>query len=215
MRRGPFEMANVPRGRNPWKPLLALALMCAVATLVYATTTNYTEPWASSLDSWAFTQSSCSGTCVDALSTDGNPADSVSDKITGRNKAEVGYWKLAATWTALGVPSGDLVDSVDGQWDDKAVQTAVACTSSSTIGIQIYDSANTTQLTPTAVEPNLNVAGDTAAWTNHNPTGAVSFSTLTVAFRIEAATAITYSTTIANTPTYDLSIAYDTLSGAN
>ena len=101
---------------------------------------------------------------------------------------------MAAAWTTLGVPSGAVVDSVDGQWDDKAVQTAVACTSSSTMGIQIFDSANTTQVTSAAVEANLNVAGDTAAWTNHNPTGAVSVtssssasSTVTLRFNVNPA----------------------------
>jgi hypothetical protein len=142
-------------------------------TLMWATT--YTEPWTSSLDSWAFTQISCGGTCVNALvTTDGNPADSVSAKITGRSKAEVGYWSRAMTWEAMGVPAGDVVSTVDGQWDDKAVSTAIACTSSSTMGIQIFDATNTTEITSPSVEANLNVSGDTAAWTNHDPTGAVS-----------------------------------------
>lgn len=152
---------------------LALVALIAAAGLLMASTTAYNEPWTSSLDGWAYTRASCSGTCADGLSTDGNPADSVSDKVTGRSKAESGFWSKSLTWQAVGVPAGDTVNTVDGQWDDKAVQTAVACTSSSTMGMQIFDSANATEITASAVEPLSNVAGDTSAWTNHNPTGAV------------------------------------------
>jgi hypothetical protein len=178
-------------GRFIAKAILAFVL-CLLTSILSATTTNYQEPWTSSLDSWSFTQTSCNGTCADALLTsDGNPADGTTNKVTGRNKAEVGYWSVAAAWTALGVPSGDTVDSVDGQWDDKAVQTAVACASTATMGIQLFDSANTTELSASAIEPTLNVAGDTAAWTNHNPTGAVTVtssnaasSTVTLRFNV-------------------------------
>ena len=106
--------------------------------------TNYSEPWASSLDGWSYVQTACTGTCgQDALlSSDGNPPDSVHNVVTGRNKNETGYWHKSMTWEAMGVPAGDTVDTVDGQWDDKTVCTAVACTSSTTVGIQIFDSAN-------------------------------------------------------------------------
>lgn len=170
-----------------------LLLILALVTSALGQTV-YTEPWTSSLNGWSYTQLSCGGTCVNALSTDGNPADSVSAKITGRSKTETGYWTKAQTWNAMGVPTGDMVQTVDGQWDDKAVLTAIACTSSSTIGMQIFDSANTTEVTASAVESNLNVAGDTAAWTNHNPAGAVnvtssaaSSSTVTLRFNVNPA----------------------------
>lgn len=176
------------------KRALAISFLFATS-LLWATSTVYTEPWTSSLDSWAFTQVSCGGTCVNGLVTsDGNPADSVSAKITGRSKAEVAYISVAMTWNAAGVPVGDVVSSVDGQWDDKAVQTAVSCTSSSTMGMQIFDATNMTEITASAIEPNLNVAGDTAAWINHNPTGAInvtsstaSSSTVTFRFNINPA----------------------------
>lgn len=190
-----FDQWRATRGMpRLLSPVMAPILMCLCAALLRAATANYSEPWTSTLDGWAFTQLSCSGTCTNALSTDGNPADGVSAKLTGRSKVETGYWKLTATWTALGVPPGDTVDSVDGQWDDKAVQTAVACLSSSTMGMQIFDSANATEITSAAVEANINVSGDTAAWTNHNPTGAVSVtssnaagSTVTLRFNLNPA----------------------------
>jgi hypothetical protein len=174
------------------KRKLLMATLLLVSMAAHATTTNYQEPWTSSLDSWAYTQSSCNGTCNDVLLTsDGNPADGVTNKVTGRNKAEAGYWHLAAAWTALGVPSGDTVDTVDGQWDDKTVQTAVACSSSSTIGIQIFDSGNSFAVTASDVESAIDVSGDTSAWTNHNPTGAVTVtssnaasSTVTLRFNV-------------------------------
>lgn len=80
-------------GRRAWKPLLVLALLCAWSALLIASSTIYTETWTSSLDGWSYTQSSCGGTCADArLTSDGNPADSVHNQITGRSKAETGYW---------------------------------------------------------------------------------------------------------------------------
>lgn len=163
---------------------LTLALVLAVPAFGQ---TIYTEPWTNSLDGWTYTQSSCSGTCADGLSTDGNPADSVSDKVTGRNKAETGYWSKTTTWEVLGVPAGDTVTTVDGQWDDFAVATAVACASTTTAGMQIFDSSNTTEITASAVEPALNVSGDTSAWTTHNPTGAVAVNSIYQA----SATAVT------------------------
>lgn len=158
-----------------------LALILLLAMPLWATSTIYTEPWTSTLDGWTFTQVSCGGTCASGLITTGNPADAVNAKVTGRNKTMTGYWTKALTWQAMGVPSGDIVSQVDGQWDDKAVQTAIACTSSTTAGIQIFDSANTTEITASTVEPALNVAADTAAYTTHNPTGAVNVSSSTTA----------------------------------
>lgn len=153
--------------------LLLLTSICCSLPLVGQTV--YTEPWTSTLDGWAYTQTSCSGICTDALLTsDGNPADSVHDSVTGRNKAEVGYWSKAMTWEAMGVSAGDTVNTVDGQWDDFSVCTAVACGSAHQAGIQIYDSSNATEITASTVEPLLGVSGDTSAWTTHNPTGAVA-----------------------------------------
>ena len=138
--------------------------------------TNYSEPWASSLDGWSYVQTACTGTCgQDALlSSDGNPPDSVHNVVTGRNKNETGYWHKSMTWEAMGVPAGDTVDTVDGQWDDKTVCTAVACTSSTTVGIPIFASANSAEITASTVEPLLTVAADTSSWRTHNPTGAVN-----------------------------------------
>jgi hypothetical protein len=106
-----------------------------------------------------------------------------------------GYFSKSFTWEQLGVPAGDNVDTVDGNWDDKAVQTAVACTSASTMGMQVFDSSNSTEITGATVEGNLDVSGDTASWTNHNPTGAVavnggsqaSTTTVTLRFNINPA----------------------------
>jgi hypothetical protein len=138
--------------------------------------TNYTEPWTSSLDGWSYVQTACTGTCgADALLTsDGNPADSVHNVVSGRNKDETGYWHKSLTWQAMGVPAGDTVDTVDGQWDDFSVCTAVACASTHQVGIQLYNSGDTAEITASTVEPLLTVAGDTSSWTTHNPTGAVN-----------------------------------------
>jgi hypothetical protein len=155
-----------------WAALFLLTFNLRLSTALGQT--FYTEPWTSSLDGWSYTQGSCSGTCADGLSTDGNPADSVSDKMTGRNKAETGYWSKSTTWEGLGVPAGDVVNTVDGQWDDFTIATGAACTSSTTAGMQIFDSSNAAEITASTLEPATDVSGDTTAWTTHNPTGAVA-----------------------------------------
>jgi hypothetical protein len=157
------------------KKIFLVLAMLAMASSASAQTT-YTEPWASSLDGWSYVQTSCSGTCgQDALLTsDGNPADSVHNVVSGRNKDEIGYWHKSMTWEAMGVPAGDVVDTVDGQWDDKSVCTAVACASTHQVGIQLYNSGDTAEITASTVEPLLTVSGDTSSWTTHNPTGAVA-----------------------------------------
>ena len=146
------------------------------AAWLLATSTNFTEPFASG-HGWTYVQTTCGGTCTNGdVSGDGNPSPSVFAKIAGRSKTMTGYFKRTFTWEGLGVPTGETVQTVDGQWDDKAVQTAVACTSSTRAGMEILDSSDSVACTDSTLEPNLNVAGDTAAWTNHNPTGAVSVS---------------------------------------
>jgi hypothetical protein len=128
---------------------------------------------------------------------DGNPTPGVYAKISGKNKIMTGYWSHTYVWTALGVPVGDSVSTVDAQWDDFAIQTVAACQSTSVIGMDIYDSGNTVRATASQVEPDLNVAGDTAAWMNHNPTGTIavtatyapSATTVTLRFNISPTSA--------------------------
>jgi hypothetical protein len=154
-------------------PLVVIVLLTATATWLLATTTNYSQAFNTG-HGWTYTQLSCTsgGTCTYGDVADGNPTPGVFAKVAVKSKVMTGYWSHAYAWTDLGVPAGDVVSTVDGQWDDKAVQTTSACTSSSTMGMTIYDGTNTALVaTP---EADLNVAGDTAAWTNHNPTGAVA-----------------------------------------
>ncbi len=184
----------------------------------------FTEPYNTG-HGWTYTQTSCGGTCTSGDATgDGNPAPAVFAKITGRSKAMAGYFQKTFTWEQLGVPPGDQVISVDGQWDNKTFQTAVACSSSATAGMRIFDSANTTEITGSAVEPNLNVAGDTAAWANHNPAGAVNISgayqasgtTVTLRFNLNPATGNNSSAGCEiRGDNYKLSITSTTPSGRN
>ena len=175
---------------------MALCL-CVSAVLVFAATTNFTEPFPNG-PGWTYTQISCAGgaTCTSGdAAGDGNPSPSVFAKAVGKNKLMSGYFSKSFTWEQLGVPAGDNVDTVDGTWDDKAIQTAVACTSSATMGMQVFDSSNSAEITSATVEGNLDVSGDTASWTNHNPTGAVavnagskaSTTTVTLRFNINPA----------------------------
>lgn len=151
--------------RSPIHVILVVVLLGAV---LCATSTIFTEPWATTLDSWTWTQLTCTGTCTAALVTaDGNPADSVNFKVTGRSKVVTGTWDSAnKTWAALGVPAGDTVNSVTFSNDDKAVSTAVACVpGSSSTFIQPV-------ILPVGGGPNcavgavVSVAGD-STWTTH------------------------------------------------
>ncbi len=156
--------------RRVW--ILAMLALAVFAAYLLATTTDWTEQFASG-HGWAYTEISCAGTCESGdVSSDGNPQPSIYDKVTGRNKSLAAYFSKSDTWENLGVPSGDTVDTVDGQWDSKAISTAVACRVETQAGMQIFDSANTTEITASVVEPLLSVDGD-STWTNHNPTGAV------------------------------------------
>ena len=166
-----------------------ISLMLISALLLWATTTNFSEPYASA-HGWTYTQLSCAGTCSSGdVSGDGNPLPSVFAKVADRNKLMTGYWEKAFTWEAMGVPSGEDVSTVDGQWDNFTIQTAVACTTAAVVGMQIFDSADTTEATASAVEPNIDVSGDTSVWVNHDPTGAIAVnagqqaSTTTVTLR--------------------------------
>jgi hypothetical protein len=151
--------------------LPGLCLLLLVSPLFAQT--YYNQPFASG-HGWTYTQASCSGTCTSGDATaDGNPLPSVFASVTGRNKTLTGYFSKSFTWEQLGVAAGDTVTSADGAWDDKAIATAVAC-NGATAGMQIFDAANAAEVTASAVEPALNVAGDTASWITHNPTGPVA-----------------------------------------
>ena len=182
-------------GRTLVPGLAALALLTCFAAWLLATSTNFTEPFASG-HGWTYVQTTCGGTCTNGdASGDGNPSPSVFANVSGRNKNMAGYFKKALNWESLGVPAADTVETVDGQWDDKAVPTAIACTSSTLAGMEILDSSDSAACTASTLEPNLNVSGDTAAWTNHNPTGAISVisgctassTTITLRFHLEPA----------------------------
>jgi hypothetical protein len=182
--------------RPYFRPLLLIGLLTCFAVYLLATSTPYTQPFTTG-HGWTYTQVSCAGgaTCTSGDVADGNPTPGVYAKVVGKNKAQLGYFSHTYTWENLGVPAGESVQTVNGQWDDKSFQTAVACTSSTTMGMLLYDSGNTVAITTATVEPDLNVAGDTAAWTNHNPTGAVdvigsyaiSSTTITLRFDLNPA----------------------------
>jgi hypothetical protein len=160
--------------KRNFQPILAILLLTCWAAVLFAVT-NYSQPFTTG-HGWTYTQLSCTGgaTCTSGDVADGNPTPGVFAKVAVKSKTPTGYWSHAYTWIDLGVTAGETVQTVDGQWDDKVYQTVSACTSASTMGMQIYDSGNTVEATASAVEPLLNVAGDTASWTNHNPTGAIA-----------------------------------------
>jgi len=203
-----------------WLCVLGMAFF---ASYLFATTTNVSEAFTTG-HGWTYTQTSCNGTCSSGDVADGNPTPGVFAKVVGRNKSTAGYFSKSFTWQGLGVPSGDNVSTVDGQWDDKAIQTAVACTSSSTMGMQIFDSTNTSSVMASTLEPNIDVSGNTSAWTNHNPTGAIavnagsqaSSTTVTLRFNINPASGNNASAACElRGDNYKLTIISSTPSGRN
>ena len=100
----------------------------------------------------------------------------------------------AITTTTITTPQAAMMMRVTATLD--CTTTSASATVTGTIGWT--DPSNTAQ---TATIP-------TATCTT---LGSSSISQLITAFRIKSATAVTYSTAIANTPTYDLSIALETM----
>lgn len=176
--------------------LLLVGALVFCVTMLWATSTVYTQPFAAG-HGWTYTSVSCGGTCTQdmAFATDGNPAPSILAKIVGKAKTSVGYAKHTYTWENLGVPVGDSVTTVDGAWDTKQTHTTGNCSTSATAGMQLFDSANTTEITASAIEPTKDVSGQTV-WTTNNPTGAVavtgtfapSGTTITLRFNMNPAT---------------------------
>jgi hypothetical protein len=158
--------------------LLALTgLVLVAALLAWAATTTYTQGFDTG-HGWTYTQLTCNVTgCTNGDAADGQTnTTSVFAKAASTqpgNRTTTGYFSKAFTWENLGVPPGDTVTTVDGSWYSRRVNTGGGCTTSSTAGMQIFDSANTTEATASAVEPAIDVSGD-AAWTSHNPTGAIA-----------------------------------------
>lgn len=183
----------------PAKRTISLILLIACAALLaWAATTTYTQGFDTG-HGWAYTQVGCNATCTSGDVADGQTNSSgvfakVSTTQNG-NRALTGYFSKAFTWENLGVPSGATVTTVDGEWYSRGVNTLTGCSATSTAGMQIFDSANAIEATASALEPNLNVSGD-AAWTNHNPTGAIavlaanqaSTTTVTLRFNLNPAT---------------------------
>jgi hypothetical protein len=157
--------------------LLKLAVPLVVvgaAGLALAASTAFTEAFNAG-HGWTYTQLTCpSGGCSNTASvtTDGNPANSVSATVSGNGGVQTGYFKKTFTWEQLGVSVGDTITSVDGKWDAKNAR-GTDCIAGSTMGMQIFDSANTTEVTGATLEPLIDVSGD-AAWTTHNGSAAVS-----------------------------------------
>ena len=129
--------------------LAILGVLLLAATLLLATVTPYTQPFAAS-HGWTYTQLTCSGgaTCLsnNNVTTDGNPANSVSVTTAGKSKAQTGYWSHSYTWSALGLPAGEIVTSLTLlKYDMKASGiSTTTCLNTSNGGVEVYDAANTT-----------------------------------------------------------------------
>jgi hypothetical protein len=106
----------------------------------------------------------CNNNANDTTAADCNPSPCVQATagaiISG---TQTGYFHNSYTWIQLGVPKGSTVTSVDGSFWDKSA----ACAAGTTAGMQIFDSANTTEITSTTLVPNT-AATDTSGATHGN-----------------------------------------------
>ena len=145
-----------------------LTLVMAVS-LLWAATANYLQTFDTG-HGWTYTQVSCSGgTCSNNPTASGANCNGgtggcvqATNSLTfNTTRTLVGYFKNSYTWQALGVPAGGTVTQVQGSWWNRS-SSASACSSSTTAGMQIFDSANTTQVTSAAVATNVVVDGETA-----------------------------------------------------
>ncbi len=201
--------------------VLLTSVSCLLTPLLHATDTVYTQPF-DAAHGWTYTSVSCGGTCSqNNNNSDGNAAPSVSAYITGKQKTSTGYWSHAYTWEALGVTAGNVVQSVVGAADTKRTYTTGACSSSATVGLQVFNSANNTEITSAAVLTNTDVSGS-SAWpstkTGNSVTvnGGYQASATTVTLRLNsnpATTNVTNANCTVLTDNYKLTITHVTPSG--
>ena len=134
------------------------------------------EAWASDINGWTWTTvAGCAGpTFTQGFDgADGNLAGSAFSDITNKKNGSCeGYFSKTFTWESLSIPAGNTVTQVDGKFDySHPVETDASVQS---IGLMIYDSANSTNITnPDAdLETAFDPGAPSASWSTRDTDGA-------------------------------------------
>ena len=72
-------------------------------------TVQKTWPWATTVEGWSAVGDTATREYDGSY---GNPAGSLKERLTGRNKTDAGGWRWTGTWEDLGVPTGSTVTNV-------------------------------------------------------------------------------------------------------
>lgn len=178
-------------------------------TLSVVALSAYTQPFNTG-HGWTFTNVSSTGTFTGTVGQTTNcaaasPGANANQCISAANQGQflaVGsstayiHNPATYTWQTLGVPAGATVTSVAGGWFDHVSGNC----NSATAGIQIFDAANSTQLSSTPIAPVIDVSGDTGGIV-HAPgsavlinTGGAAASGITIRFNLNPGGTILFGT---------------------
>jgi large repetitive protein len=173
---------------------------------------------------WTWTRVSCTtglgGSCTDGTN-DTTAADCIGNtgscvQVTAASFGTAtfaGYFHNTYTWVQLGVPSGATVVSVAGNfWDKSTSGFGNTCTSGTTVGMDIFDAANTTEVVAGAVN-SAPADGDTSGFTHPNSTAktvipAAQGANTTVTLRFNFNLTATFTTCKMTGDNYNLLISY-------
>jgi hypothetical protein len=188
---------------------------------------TYIQPFNSG-HGWTYTQVSCAagtlGSCASSASTTTDCAtspcvDASAFDFLG-DTSQTGYFQSPTgtyTWQTLGVPANANVTSVEGGWYDDAS----GCSGSTTAGIQIFNSTNSTEITSPSVYAVINVSSDTGTTHALGSAAAVisgylsSSTSITLRFNLNPAATSDFDTCTLYGDNFELLINYTAATASN
>jgi len=188
---------------------------------------TYIQPFNSG-HGWTYTQVSCAagtlGSCASSASTTTDCAtspcvDAAATEFLS-SASQTGYFQSPTgtyTWQTLGVPANATVTSVEGGWYDHAS----SCSGSTTAGIQIFNSTNSTEITTPSVYAVINVSSDAGTTHALGAAAAVisgyqsSSTNITLRFNLNPATTSDFGTCTLYGDNFELLINYTSASASH
>jgi hypothetical protein len=201
----------------------AFSIVTSSTFNIIAPSATYIQPFNTG-HGWTYTQTNCSagaigGSCSSSASATTNCVtspcvDSVAQGGLLGATTQTGYFQSPTgtyTWQTLGVPAGATVTSVQGGWTD----LASGCASGAAVGVQIYDSTNTVEITSPSVVANVGVSGEggltphpLGSAVNVNAGFQASSTGLTLHFSLNSAAAALLATCTVYGDNFELQISY-------
>lgn len=205
----------------------AFATVTSSAFNISVPQVTYVQPFNSG-HGWTYTQVSCAagtfGSCASSASatTDCATSPCVDAAVTEflSSASQTGYFQSPTgtyTWQTLGVPANATVTSVEGGWYDHAS----SCSGSTTAGIQIFNSTNSTEITTPSVYAVINVSGDAGTTHALGAAAAVisgfqsSSTNITLRFNLNPATTSDFGTCTLYGDNFELLISYTAASASH